>query len=163
MDEERKRLWDVWLGILGPILTVVGLLVGVWQFNRGEHNRVILENELVTKKDQVDFQRRLWQNRLETYRSLITLVGKIVAQAAEKGPKDPALDSQWQELTAAYWSQSIFVENDDVAGHLKDFYTTVRDFREGWANSNALKLKANALVQICRQSIEGTAPAGAKP
>jgi hypothetical protein len=43
VDEARKRLWDVWLGILGPILTVLGLLVGVWQFNIGEHNRVILE------------------------------------------------------------------------------------------------------------------------
>ena len=163
MDEARKRLWDVWIGILGPVITVTAILVGIWQFNQGEHNRVVLENELIVKKDQVAFQRKLWLNRLDTYRALITLAGKIAAQTAEKGPKDPALDSLWQELTAMYWSQSIFVENDNVAERLKDFYATVRDFREGWANSKAVKIKIDALVQVCRQSIEGTAPAGAKP
>ena len=43
MDEASKRKWDVALGVLAPILTVVGLLVGVWQFNRGEINRTNLE------------------------------------------------------------------------------------------------------------------------
>jgi hypothetical protein len=69
MDEAGKRQWDVWLGIVAPILTVAGILVGVWQFNRGENNRVKLENELVIKKDTVEFQRKLWLNRLETYKA----------------------------------------------------------------------------------------------
>jgi len=163
MDEAKKRQWDVWLGAMGPVLTVAGILVGVWQFNRGEHNRVILENELITHKDQVDFQRKLWLNRLDTYRSLITLAGKVVAVVAEKGTKDQSFDGLWQELTAMYWSLSIFVENADVADHMRDFYTAVRDFRTGWVDADKVKLKADALVRACRDSIESSAPAGAKP
>ena len=121
MDEERKRLWDVWLGILGPILTVVGLLVGVWQFNRGEHNRVILENELVTKKDQVDFQRRLWQNSTRNIPFADHACWKDRGAGGRERAEKPGARQPVAELTAADWSQSIFVENDDVAGHLKGF------------------------------------------
>jgi hypothetical protein len=163
MDEAGKRQWDVWLGIVAPILTVAGILVGVWQFNRGENNRVKLENELVIKKDTVEFQRKLWLNRLETYKAMITLAGNIVAAAEDKKTGDAAFDQLWRDLTASYWSQSIFVEDDDVAGPLRDFYTAVRDLRGGWTGADEVKLHANALVQACRASITRDAPLGAKP
>jgi hypothetical protein len=163
MDEARKRQWDVWLGIVAPILTVAGILVGVLQFNRGENNRVKLENELVVKKDAVEFQRKLWLSRLETYRTLITLAGNIVAAAEDEKTADAAFDQLWHDLTAIYWSQSIFVEDADVGQHLRDFYTTVRDFRDEWVDADKVKLKANALAQACRASIIRDAPLGAKP
>jgi hypothetical protein len=163
MNEARKRQWDVWLGIVAPILTVAGILVGVWQFNRGEENRVVLENELVVKKDAVEFQRKLWLNRLETYRAMITLAGNIVAAAQDKKTVDASFDQLWHDLTAMYWSQSILVEDANVGEHLRDFYTAVRDLRDGWTGTDEVKLKANALVRACRESITRDAPLGAKP
>ncbi len=71
MDEEAKRKWDVSLGIVVPILTVAGLLVGVWQFNRGEENKTRLEYELLDRKDKIDFQRKLWLERLSTYTQIM--------------------------------------------------------------------------------------------
>lgn len=59
MDKSRKRYWDVALGIVAPLVTVVGLLIGVWQFNAGEQNKVRLENELQKHKDIAEFQRKL--------------------------------------------------------------------------------------------------------
>jgi hypothetical protein len=163
MNEDSKRQWDVWLGIIAPVLTVAGLLVGVWQFNHGETKRVELENQLVVKKDAVEFQRKLWLNRLETYRTMITLAGNIVAAAEDKKVGDPSFGQLWHDLTAMYWSQSILVEDADVAQHLRDFYTGVRDLRDGWTGTDELKLKADALVRACRESITRDAPLGAKP
>jgi hypothetical protein len=163
MDEAKKRKWDVYLGVIAPILTVAAILVGVWQFNRGEENRVLLENNLVVKKDAVEFQRKLWLNRLETYRTMINLAGNIVAAAEDKKTSDTTFDQLWRDLTAIYWSQSIFVEDADVGQRLRDFYTTVRDLRDGWVDADKVKLKATALVSACRESVTRDAPLGAKP
>ena len=78
MDESTKRVWDVWLGFIAPILTVVGILIGIWQFNSGEENKARLEHELVTQKDNIDFHRKLWLEQVSTYRSIAELAGKIV-------------------------------------------------------------------------------------
>src|ERR1700744_5342038 len=77
MNEETKRSWDVGLSIAAPILTVAGLLVGVWQFNQGEENKTKLEYRLLAEKDKIDFQRKLWLERLSTYKSIAEQAGKI--------------------------------------------------------------------------------------
>jgi hypothetical protein len=86
MDEESKRRWDVALGIIAPILTVIGLLVGVWQFNKGEENKTRLEYQLLAQKDKLDFERKLWLERLGTYKSIAEQPGKIATtDETEKG------------------------------------------------------------------------------
>lgn len=162
MEDAKKRGWDVVLGLIAPVLTVAGILVGVWQFNRGQHDRVVLEDHLIKRKDEVEFRRRLWLNRVQTYQTLLTLVGNIVATASEQGVKSPTFDKEWHGLTAIYWSGSIFVESPAVASRLRDFYVTVHDFRTGWATLKMLKLRADALATACRDSIERSAPSGTK-
>src|SRR6516162_1371483 len=106
MDEERKRYWDVCLGIMSPIVAVAGLLAGVWQFNRGEQNRVKLENQLLIQKDTIEFRRKLWLEKLDTYRSLVTLAGKITAAVSETAGPSKELDTLERALTAVYWGQT---------------------------------------------------------
>ena len=79
MDEARKRKWDITLGMFGPVLTVAGILVGVWQFNAGERNRTNLEYQLIEKKDLTEFRRKLWLERLSSYKSVAGLAGEIAA------------------------------------------------------------------------------------
>jgi hypothetical protein len=88
MKEEDKRLWDVIVGIAGPLLTVAGILVGVWQFNVGEENRRVLEHDSAVQKDEIEFRRKLWLERLNAYRSIAELAGEVVVHAD---------DSQFQE------------------------------------------------------------------
>jgi hypothetical protein len=40
MNEETKRYWDIGIGIAAPIITVLGILVGVAQFNSGRITRL---------------------------------------------------------------------------------------------------------------------------
>src|SRR5271170_6352948 len=88
------------------------------QFTVGERNKVKLESDLQTRKDVVDFQRKLWLEKLDAYKSLVTLAGKIAssadrqAPATESGSKSavdkPNIEDLWGELTAAYWGQKLF-------------------------------------------------------
>ncbi|MFM0557730.1 hypothetical protein P0D69_43360 [Paraburkholderia sediminicola] len=166
MDEDKKRNWDVWLAALAPVITVAGILVGVWQFNAGERNRVVLENELLTKKDEIEFHRKLWLEKLDTYRSIVTLAGKIAA-ATDSGHVDQKnFNVLISQLVAAYWGQSIFVEDSDVADALGDFYRAADSYRSGWSgtgqskDSKPLKIKADRLAQACKASIARDAPPG---
>jgi len=163
MDEARKRYWDVALGIVAPIVTVAGLLVGVWQFNAGERSKVRLENKLQTRKDVAEFERKLWLEKLAAYKGIVILAGKIAAIADQRDGQrkgTPAIDDLWRELTAAYWSQGLFMEDEGVTKRLRDFYDTVRDFRGGWAKAENVKTKANALADACRAAIRKGAPHG---
>jgi hypothetical protein len=153
MNEETKRDWDVGLGIAGPILTVGGILVGVWQFNAGERNKVELEHELVKQQDEIEFKRKLWLDRLNTYRSVAELAGKITANTEDSKSKDYI-----SEFTAAYWGTMILVEDGAVEKAMKDFYFEILDYQSGWSDLNRLKIRADLLIKACRKSVEQREP-----
>lgn len=155
MNEESKRRWDLRLGIVAPILTVAGLLTGVWQFNRGEENRTKLEYQLLDRKDKIEFQRKLWLERLSTYKTIAEQAGKIAT--TEK------TDKRFKEFVrgfdASYWGLMIFVEDAAVEQAMIDFHVEVVDYQAGKSNADKLKLRADELVKACRKSVEpGTAP-----
>jgi len=155
MDEESKRGWDVRLGLIAPILTVIGLLVGVWQFNRGEENRTRLEYQLLEKKYKIDFQRKLWLERLSTYKSIAEQAGKI----ATTDKRDKKFKEFVQAFDASYWGMMIFVEDPAVEQAMIDFHVEIVDYQKGESDGNKLKLRANELVKACRKSVApGTAP-----
>jgi hypothetical protein len=155
MDEEAKRRWDVWLGIVAPILTVIGLLVGVWQFNKGEENKTRLEYRLLAEKDRLDFQRKLWLERLGTYKSIAEQAGKI----ATTDKSDKTFKGLVQAFDASNWGTVILVDDADVEKALIDFHIEVVDYEKGRSDGNNLKRRANELVKACRKSVApGTAP-----
>jgi len=166
MDEDKKRSWDVWLGVLAPVITVAGILVGVYQFNTGERNRVYLENELLIKKDEIDFRRKLWLEKLDTYRSIVTLAGKVVSTTDAEPFDGKSFDMLLSQFRAAYWGQGVFVEDPDVATAMVDFREAAESYRSGWSGSGQsrdnkpLKIKADRLAEACKASISRNAPPG---
>lgn len=155
MDEERKRIWDIALGVVGPVLTVAGLLVGVWQFNRGEENKTKLQYELIQKQDTVEFQRKLWLERLSTYKSIAEQAGKIAS--TEK--TDKRFKQYVQDFDASYWGLMIFVEDASVEKAMMDFHVDLVDYQLGRSDGNQVKRRAAELVTACRKSVAlGTAP-----
>src|SRR6266571_3452179 len=115
MDESTKRRWDVGLGIVAPILTVAAIGIGVWQFNVGESHRVTFEHDS-----------KLWLERLNAYRSVAELAGKVVSHADDAKFADAVRD-----FTAAYWGAMILVEDKAVEKAMIDFYIEIRSFQEG--------------------------------
>lgn len=159
MDEETKRGWDVALGIFGPMLVVIGLFVSVLQFNIGERNKVCLENELVRQKDWVEFNRKLWLERLSAYKGVAEVAGKIAART-----EDGKFGDLIRDFLAAYWGTMVLVEDTPVERSMKDFYLTILDYQHGYADASRLKIAADALVKACRESAErGVAPSAPPP
>jgi hypothetical protein len=155
MEEGRKRSWDVGLAIVAPILTIAGILVGVWQFNRGEENRTTLEYQLLERKDKLEFQRKLWLERLSAYKSIAEQAGKI----AITDKKDKRFKELVQTFDAEYWGKMIFVEDPDVEKAMIDFHVELLDYQKGRSDGNKVKLRADELVKACRKSVApGTAP-----
>lgn len=155
MDEGPKRTWDVGLGIVGPLLVIAGILVGVWQFNRGEVDRTELEYQLLGRKDKIDFQRKLWLERLETYKSIAALAGRI----ATTGKQDKEFKVDVHNFDAAYWGLMIMAEDPTVEKAMIDFHVEIVDYQAGRSSGDRLKLRANELVTACRKSVElGTVP-----
>jgi hypothetical protein len=150
MDEESKRKWDVRLGILAPILTIAGLLVGVWQFNRGEVNRTRLEYQLLDRKDKIDFERKLWLERLSTYRSIAEQAGKIAATKKQ----DKRFKEYVQGFDASYWGLMVLVEDSAVEQEMIEFHVEIVDYQAGRSDGDKLKLRADELIKACRKSVE---------
>jgi hypothetical protein len=150
MEESTKRNWDVVLGILGPILTLATILLGVHQFNVGERHKVELEYSLISRKDQIEFERKLSLDRLATYHAIVEIAGKIAAHPNDDREFKRLVD----DFVTQYWGQAILSEDDSVQKAMIEFNTAVKDFQGGWIKTNQLRADAEALVKACRVSIE---------
>jgi hypothetical protein len=148
VDEDKKRAWDVALGIVTPIVTIVGLLIGVWQFNAGEANKVKLEYDSAEHKDRIEFRRRLWTERLSTYRAVAELAGRIVAASDDR----KSFDTLARQFTALYWGTSVIAEDKPVEQAMIDFNLALHDFRAGTLDANGLKKSAFVLLKACQAS-----------
>jgi hypothetical protein len=132
-------------------------LFGVYQFNRGERNKTELEYGLLAKKDNLEFERKLWLDRVSTYRTISDLAGKIVAH--EK--KDQKLDEMIESFLAAYWGLMILVEDQKVETAMIRFHDEIRDYKANRSDVERLRDRADQLITTCRKSIE-TKPVAAK-
>jgi hypothetical protein len=144
MNDDKKRTWDVWLGAIGPLLTVATILIGVHQFNVGERER---QQEQV-HQEEVDFQRKAWLERMNAYRSVAELAGKVIAHIDDKKGKDAIRDFE-----AAYWGTMILVEDKAVEKAMVDFFVEIEDYEKGWSTVDRLKVRDDELIKACQQSV----------
>jgi hypothetical protein len=150
MDDAKKRSWDILLGIIVPLVTVGGILVGVWQFNTGERNRTTLEYELIKQKDLTDFKRKLWLERLSSYKSIAGIAGQIAAYPRP----DKKFDQLVQSFDSSYWGSMVLLEDDNVEKEMIKFHLAIGDYVHTRITSEKLKQHADILVQTCKKSIE---------
>ena len=149
MDEETKRRWDVRFGMVAPILTVLGILVGVWQFNSGEDHRRIEAEKAEDLRDSLEFRRRLWQQKLDTYQKVTELAGRIAATSGADQTK------AYTDFRTAYWGAMVLVEDSSVEQAMIQFDQEYRDSASGWnKDQSRLMKRADALAKACRQSLQ---------
>lgn len=142
MEEPTKRNWDVGLGIIGPLITVTGIIVGVWQFNVGE-----------AQKAKYEHATQLWMKRLETYTAVAKLAGNIAAPA-----DDAAFTAAVAQFMAAYWSEMILVEDPAVEQAMIAFRVQIEDFQNGRSTRDQLKVRADVLMKAFKASLAAGEP-----
>jgi hypothetical protein len=144
MDENKKRTWDVWLGTVGPVLTAATILIGVWQFNVGQRER----QKEQARQEMIDFQRKAWLERMNAYRSVAELAGKVIAHIDDDKGKDAIRDFE-----AAYWGTMILVEDKPVEKSMVDFFVEIQDYEKGWSTLDRVKVRDDDLIKACQQSV----------
>ena len=154
MDETRKRRWDVGLGILGSLATVAAILVGVWQFNEGQRSRTELEYRLLNKKDLLDTKRQLWLERINAYRSIAEISGRLVTHIDDPAQLRPAV----MDFKRAFWGTMILVEEPSVEKAMIDLRLELDDLEKGWSTPERVTKAAKALLTACRASAEKGPP-----
>lgn len=149
MDEAINRRWDVGLRIVAPMIAIAGILVGLWQFMTEESRRA-----------ELDFERRLWLQELEAYRTLAADIGAIVSALSddEKIVDEDQFAAGTQRFRAAFWGYLLLLDQPDVEREIIEFHNELRDFSHGWSNSLLLKRQATSLLAVCRRASRESAP-----
>ncbi|WP_132391910.1 hypothetical protein [Novosphingobium sp. PhB165] len=137
------------LGITAQIISVCGLLIGFWQFQHAESQRLQVEHRLNLERDSIEFKRKLWTNRLDSYREIADLVGAIVISDSPAARRNAI-----QNFRRNYWGLSILAEDDLVRKQMIAFNLEISDFQSGWSNEDRIKQRADALLQACSTSIK---------
>ena len=148
MDDATYKTWDLRLKIIAPILTIAGLLIGVWQFTKGQAAQLERQYQLSAENDRMEFKRRVWEKQQEAYMKISSVVGRIASgnQRKEELIKDiTAFDS-------LYWGEMIYVEDKAVEQAMIDFHVEIQDFLNDIGTKERLKQRAEALIQACRNS-----------
>jgi hypothetical protein len=133
MTEDRKRTVDVWIAALGWVATVLTIFIGIYQFNKGEENKVRLENELLLRKDEIAFHRQLWLEGLTAYRKMAEVTGSIAADSNDQ----KKLRDDISQFNTLFWGTMIFVEDKDVEKAMISFSFAIRDYQDGWIGSKS--------------------------
>jgi hypothetical protein len=149
VTEEKKRAWDVALGIAGPVVAVLGLLLGVWQFNKGEENKTKLESHLLQERDSLEYRRKLLDQRLATYHTIADLAGKIAAH----GRHDKIFEGFTESFLAQYWGLMILVQDQGVETSMIRFHDEIADYQKHRSDINRVRIRADELVKACRASL----------
>lgn len=152
MTEDQRNRWELVFKGFGPLLTVVAIIVGVWQFDTGERNRQRQEVESLVKRDRLEFRRRLWVGKLETYKQLAELTGEVIATHEMLGPR---ADEAYSKFIKTYWGAMMMVQNDEVERAMIAFQAELVDYRSGWSKDiGRLKDRADILLKKCRKNVE---------
>lgn len=154
MTEVHQRYVDTGVKVLGALLTLVGIFVGIHQFNAGQAARVRTEGALLLKKDEVEFKRKLWLEKLDAYKEVAEIAGMVAANLENPDQRQ----AEFKRFIAAYWGTMILVEEKQVEEAMKNFLLEVQDLEGGWSTGDRVKARADALIRACRASIEHGEP-----
>ena len=137
-DKTKSDFSDLLNKILTPLIAVVGVLIGIWQFTSNiEHN------------DELEFKRNLWEKRLESYSQLSELVGKIITQTSN----DKIFDSLAIEFEQVYWAKLPLIEDKQVEKSMIKFQAELHDFKNKESTLDDLRTRSYLLINDCKKSL----------
>lgn len=152
MTEDQFRTRELIIKAVTPIITVAGILVGIWQFTSGERRTTAREYALIAKQDSIEFKRKTWEEQLATYRRLVTVAGEVATSSGDQARFSRAV----REFDVLYWGLMTFVQDKPVESAMLDFHIEISDFQKGRSSAERLKVRANMLIQATRESLART-------
>lgn len=157
MTEDEKRRWDSRISLVAPLLTVVTIGVGIWQFTRQADNRLMEQTLAARTQDDLQFRRKLWTDATQSCTELTQNAARIAAEV-DAGGDAAAFAKEW---TGRYWSVSLTLDparplDKVVEGAIIEFRADLEDLRRGEFKAqigDRLKTDAHALGKACGNRI----------
>jgi hypothetical protein len=148
MTEETYRKWDIAVKVAAPIVTVAGIVIGVWQFSRDQSAQLERQYLLIAQNDRLEFKRKTWEKQLEVY----TKIGEVVGRIAGADLSKDKLLREIEQFDTLYSGNMIFVEDAAVEQAMIAFHLDIGDFLKGIATKDKLKVRADMLIKACQAS-----------
>jgi len=133
---------DLFLKIFTPVLSVIGILVGIWQFTSGQRHNEAME-----------FKRKVWNEQMHAYME----TGELVAQIVNTNVQDTTTyDSLKYEFKKRYWGKMVLFQDSLVEKHMIKFSAEIEDYQSGWSNQNEIKIRGYELLKECKNSLQSS-------
>lgn len=126
--------------IVGPIIPLIAIIAGLWQFNAGQEGNYRME-----------FNRRMFERKLNTYDELAKITGEIV-MAADDTLKFDSLRMQFDRL---YYTRMVLSENDTVSSLMIDTRNELLDYRNNESDIIRVKKRVLFLMDKIKGSLAG--------
>ncbi|MCU0444655.1 MAG: hypothetical protein MUE85_07020 [Microscillaceae bacterium] len=139
--KEKESLLDIFLKILTPIITVVSILIGVWQYNDAQRNNELME-----------FKRNIWLKQQQAYEE----IGNIVSNVVNSTDDTTQFNQNLKKFREIYWGKLVLVEDDSVEIEMIKFNAETQDFKEGVRNKEDLMRRGYKLIKTCKKSINSS-------
>lgn len=125
--------------IISSIITVGGFIWGIITFQTEQRVNETLE-----------FRRKLWEKRLDTYNKLSEITGKLIVYRNN----EQAFDSLQERFDFLYYSSMVMVEDTLVEDRMISFSNAIKDYKEKRKTEIHLKFKAIELMKEMSKSLK---------
>jgi hypothetical protein len=166
MDSEKKI--DASIRILSAVITLATVIVGVWQFNRGQ--REMKEREIEQRKFEIEKMNnqasietltkfKEMQNKL--YTETTSVISYLTIQRDHQSSKyKEKIDRFWQ----LYWVELSFVETKEVEGAMVKFGRLLQELQENnFADMSAKQSQLRIAGYEVAQAIKSSAKSWSLP
>src|SRR5215469_14587801 len=120
MTEKNYPIFELIIRIIGAVVTVAGVLIGIYQYSdQKAHN------------DELEFRRKMWEKRADAYSDIGNIVASIVTNNV-----DTSLQRLNTEFLKRYWGTLVLVEDSLVEQSMIKFKNEVNDKLKGYIDIN---------------------------
>lgn len=137
-----------------PVVTLVGTILtvifGVHNFNKGQEQNTLLQYSLIKSKDSVDFNNKLWEKKAAVFTELSKSIGEIISTSDGDSLSKSGMIS-FQKL---YYGEAILVEDSTVNANLVFFKNSLEDYQRHLISMQQLKPIAIGTITILSQAYQ---------
>lgn len=147
----NKDRWELRIKFFGAVFAGLSIVASVFIYLDGNKATLERENELIAKRDALEYQRDLWDERRAAYRTLAATLGSM---AAELDVGNTISDATRSAVNTAYWGTLVLVESDAVKTHMVRLRNDLRDFERGRIDADKIRQRIHAIVEESRVHLQ---------
>lgn len=146
-----KDRWELRIKLFGAVFAGLSIVASVFIYLDGNRATLERENELIARRDALEYQRDLWDERRAAYRTLAATLGSM---AAELDAGNTFSDATRSAVNTAYWGTLVLVESDAVETHMVRLRNDLRDFERGRIDADKIRQRIHAIVEESRAHLQ---------